>query len=153
MALPKQLDSVGEFVLPVHVVPFPRGFGFGLDGTRFLASGVGSDGVGDDAIFAFASTGIAKLPWKVGEKPFGSPDAITSVREYDAKDGRLVRVMSPGDGVQFRKPRGLRFGPDGLLYCVATDTVVAFNFETGQCVGVAVEFPNLYGQALIFYLD
>ena len=24
VALPKQLDSVGEFVLPVHVVPFPR---------------------------------------------------------------------------------------------------------------------------------
>src|SRR5580658_11070242 len=81
MALPKQLDTVGEYVLPVHVVPFPRGFGFGLDGTRFLASGVGPDGVGDDAIFAFASTGLAKLPWKVGEKPFGSPDAITSVRE------------------------------------------------------------------------
>jgi hypothetical protein len=40
--LPKQLDSVGEFVLPVHVVPFPRGFAFGLDGTRFLASGVGA---------------------------------------------------------------------------------------------------------------
>jgi hypothetical protein len=58
------------------------------------------------------------------EKPFGSQDAITSVREYDAKDGRLVRVMSPGDGVQFRMPRGLRFGPDGLLYCVARDTVV-----------------------------
>jgi len=84
MALPNQLDSVGEFVLPVHVVPSPRGFGFGSDGTRFLASGV---------------------------------------------------------------------GPDGLLYCVARDTVVAFNFETGQCEGVAVEFPDLYGQALIFYPD
>jgi hypothetical protein len=61
--------------------------------------------------------------------------------------------MRPGDGVQFRKPRGLRFGPDGLLYCVAMDTVVAFNFETGQCIGVAVEFPDLHGQALIFYPD
>ncbi len=55
MAFPKQLDSVGEFVLPEHVVPFPlvNGFAFGLDGTRFLASGVGPDGAGDDAIFAF----------------------------------------------------------------------------------------------------
>jgi hypothetical protein len=93
--------------------------------------GVGPDGVGDDAIFAFASTGLAKLPngniLVSSEKPFGSPDAITRVREYDAKDGRLVRVMSPGAGVQFRKPRGLRFGPDGL--------------------------PDLYGQALILYPD
>jgi hypothetical protein len=174
MAFPKQLDSVGEFVLPALVVPFPRGFGFGLDGRRFLASGVGPDGVGDDTIFAFASMGPAKLPWKVddprlspldllvapngnilvsSEKPFGSPDAITSVREYDAKDGRLVRVMSPGDGVQFRKPRGLRFGPDRLLYCVARDTVVSFKVDTGQCAGVAVEFPDLQGQALIFYPD
>ncbi len=172
MAFPKQLDAIGEYVLPVHIVPFPRGFGFGSDGTLFLASGVGPDGVGDDAIFAFASTGSAKLPWKVddpklspldllvgpngnifvsSEKPFGSPDAITSVREYDAKDGRLVRVMRPGDNVQFSKPRGLRFGPDGLLYCVAKDTVVAFNSETGQCAGVVVEFPDLYGQALVFY--
>jgi hypothetical protein len=110
----------------------PRGLGI-EPSERLLASGVGPDGIGDDAIFAFASTGLAKLPWKVddpklspldllvapngnilvsSEKPFGSPDAITSVRE-----------------------------------------VVAFNFETGQCVGVAVEFPDLYGQALIFYPD
>jgi hypothetical protein len=62
-------------------------------------------------------------------------------------------VMSPGDGVPFHKPRGLRFGPDGLLYCVARDTVIAFDFETGQCVGVTVEFPDLHGQGLIFYPD
>lgn len=172
MAFPKQLDSGGEVVLPEYIVPFPRGFAFGLDGTRFLSSGVGPDGVGDDTIYAFASTGFAKLPWRVddpklspldlliapngnilvsSEKPFGSPDAITSIREYDVKDGRLVRVMSPSRGVLFRKPRGLRFGPEGLLYCVAKDTVVAFNFEAGQCVGTVVEFPDLYGQALIFY--
>jgi outer membrane protein assembly factor BamB len=174
MALPKQLDSAGEFILPLNVVPFPRGFGFGLDGTRFLASGVGPGGVGDDTIIAFAPAGFAKLAWKVddpklspldlliapngnvvvsSEKPFGSPDAVTSIREYDADDGRLIRVMSPSDGVEFRKPRGLRFGPHGLLYCVARDTVVAFDFETGQCVGTVVEFPDLHGQALIFFPD
>lgn len=174
LAFPKQLDSSGELIFPLQVVPFPRGFAFRLDGTRFLASGIGPDGVGDDAIFAFASTGFAKLPWRVddpelspldllvapngnilvsSEKPFGALNTITGIREYDAKDGHLIRVMTPSDGVEFRKPRGLRFGPDGLLYCVARDTVVAFNFDTGQCVGAVVEFPDLHGQALIFYPD
>src|ERR1700752_728643 len=35
MAFPRELNSAGELVLPRHVVPFPRGFAFGPDGTLF----------------------------------------------------------------------------------------------------------------------
>jgi hypothetical protein len=64
------------------------------------------------------------------EHPFGAADAVTTVREYDVAGGRLVRVLTPTDGVRFQKPRGLRFGPHSRLYCVAQDEVVAFDFET-----------------------
>jgi hypothetical protein len=53
MAFARELNSAGEFVLPPHVVPFPRGFAFGSDGTLFLASGVGPHGEGDNTILAF----------------------------------------------------------------------------------------------------
>jgi hypothetical protein len=69
------------------------------------------------------------------EHPFGAADAVTSVREYDATDGHLVRVFSSTKLVEFRKPRGLRFGPDGHLYCVAQDEVAAFDFTKGACLG------------------
>jgi hypothetical protein len=85
------------------------------------------------------------------ERPFGAPDAVTTVREYDAADGHLVRVFSPNRSVEFRKPRGLRFAPDGHLYCVAQDEVVAFDFATGECLGATVQLPRLNGQALVFF--
>jgi hypothetical protein len=76
---------------------------------------------------------------------------VTTVREYDAADGHLVRVFSPAGSVEFHKPRGLRFGPDGHLYCVAQDEVVAFDFATGECLGATVQLPRLNGQALVFF--
>ena len=82
------------------------------------------------------------------EHPFGATDAVTGVREYDTTDGHLVRVFSPTKLAEFRKPRGL--GPDGHLYCVAQDEVVAFDFTTGACLGAVVQFPRLNGQALEF---
>jgi hypothetical protein len=45
----------------------------------------------------------------------------------------------------------LRFAPDGNLYCVAQDEVIAFDFETGDCLGAIVRFPRLNGQALAFF--
>jgi hypothetical protein len=172
MAFSKQLDSAGSHVLPPGIVPCPRGFAFGTDGTLFLASGIGPDGTGDDTILAFEPGGYVRSAWKVedadvspldlaispsgnvvvsSEKPFGHPNATTTIREYDAHDGHLLRVLSPSAGVHFRRPRGLRFGPDGRLYSVAKDEVVAFDFETGECVGAVVEFPDLNGQALVFF--
>lgn len=172
MAFAPKLDLAGEYAVPPGVVPFPRGFAFGHDGRLFLASGIGPNGEGDDAIVAFAAGGLDQPSRLVAdpelspldlaiapngniivssERPFGSPDAVTSVREYDSEDGRLVRVFSADGTAEFRKPRGLRFGPEGNLYCVAQDEVVAFDFTTGRCLGTVVRHPRLHGQALVFF--
>jgi DNA-binding beta-propeller fold protein YncE len=172
MAFPGALGAVGEQVLPSGIVPFPRGFAFGRDGRLFLASGIGPNGEGDDSIVTFAPGGGAQ-PSRVvtdpqlspldlaiapngnivvsSERPFGASNAVTTVREYDAADGHLVRVFSPNGLAEFRKPRGLRFGPDGHLYCVAENEVVAFDFATGACLGTVARLLRLNGQALVFF--
>jgi DNA-binding beta-propeller fold protein YncE len=172
MAFASELDDGGEQILPPGIVPFPRGFAFGQDGRLFLASGIGPNGEGDDTIVAIAPGGRILSPRFVrdrelspldlaiapngniivcSERPFGAPDATTTVREYDSNDGRLVRVLSPKGRAEFRRPRGLRFAPDGHLYCVARDEVVSFDFESGLCLGAIVSFPRLNGQALAFF--
>jgi hypothetical protein len=156
MAFAPTLDGAGEVVLPGGVVPFPRGFAFGQHGTLFLASGIGPGGEGDDTVLAFGPERTLNPFWKIqdpdlspldliiapdgnvvvsSEHPFGAPDAVTTVREYDRANGHLVRVLAPDREAAFRKPRGLRFGPDRKLYCVAQDEVVAFDFTTGKCLG------------------
>ncbi|MGB6829015.1 MAG: hypothetical protein WBE41_13290, partial [Terracidiphilus sp.] len=150
IALSTSLDDAVEHVLPAQVVPFPRGFAFGQDGRLFLASGIGPNGQGDNAIVAFtqeastpmepvrlvADPELSPLDLAIApngnivvssELPFEAEDAVTTVREYDARDGHLVRVFSPDGKAAFRNPRGLRFSSDGLLYCVAHDEVVAFD--------------------------
>jgi DNA-binding beta-propeller fold protein YncE len=172
MAFTNGLDNAGEHILPPGIVPFPRGFAFGQDGRLFLASGIGPNGEGDDTIVAIAPGGRIQSPRFVrdselspldlavapngnivvcSERPFGAPDATTTVREYDSNDGRLVRVLSPNGRAEFRRPRGLRFAPDGHLYCVAQDEVVGFDFESGLCLGAIVRFSRLNGQALSFF--
>ena len=85
------------------------------------------------------------------ERRFGAEDAVTTVREYDARDGRLVRVFFPDGKAAFLSPRGLRFSPDGRLYCVGHDEVVAFDFTTGQCLGAVAQLLRLNGQAPVFF--
>jgi hypothetical protein len=171
-ALSTSLDAAPEHILPPRIVPFPRGFAFGQDGRLFLASGIGPNGQGDNTILAFTPTTSMKPSRLVAdpelspldlaiapnrnivvssERPFGAVDAVTSVREYDPTDGHLVRVFSPHGKAEFCKPRGLRFSPSGLLYCVARNEVVGFDFESGECLGAIARLPRLNGQALVFF--
>jgi hypothetical protein len=172
IALSTSLDAAIEYFLPPGIVPFPRGFAFSHDGRLFLASGIGPDRQGDNIVLAFSPGTTMRPSWLVtdpelspldlaiapngnivasSEHPFGAADAVTSVREYDAMDGHLVRVFSPGGKAEFRKPRGLRFAPNGYFYCVARDEVVAFEFASGECLGVVARLPGLNGQALAFF--
>ena len=170
LAMPAALKGEGEFLLPEGIVPFPRGFGFGPEGRLYLASGVAPSGQGDNTIVVFDRCGTLRTPRLVtdpklspldlklapngnivvaSEWPFGDPDAVSSVREYDPVTGQLVRVFVPEPSVGFSRPRGLRFGPGGRLYCVGQDHVVAFDFRTGSFVGPVVELTRLNGQALV----
>ena len=169
-AMPAALDEEGEFLLPEGTVPFPRGFGFGRDGRLYLVSGVAPSGEGDNTIAVFDRSGTLRTPRLVtdpklspldlkvapngnivvaSEWPFGASDAVTSVREYDPASGELVRVLVPERSVGFRRPRGLRFGPGGRLYCVGEDHVVAFDVHTGSFLGPVVQLARLNGQALV----
>ena len=168
--MPATLDRDPELLLPADIVPFPRGFGFGRDGRLYLSSGVAPSGEGDNTILAFnfepamcprrlvADPELSPLDLTIApnghivvasEFPFGAPDAVTTVREYDAATGGLVRVFVPDPALEFTRPRGLRFGPDDHLYCVGEDHVVAFDFSTGGFVGPVVQLPRLNGQALV----
>jgi DNA-binding beta-propeller fold protein YncE len=172
MAFVRELDGAGVDILPPGIVRFPRGFAFGRDGRLFLASGIDPNGEGDNTIVAIAPDGQILSPRFVrdselspldlviapngnivvcSERPLGAADAATTIREYDSSDGQLVRVLSPDGRAEFRRPRGLRFAPDGHLYCVAQDEVVSFDFDSGSCLGAIVRFDRLNGQALAFF--
>jgi DNA-binding beta-propeller fold protein YncE len=170
LALPPRLDTDGDLLLPDGAVPFPRGFGFGSGGELYLSSGIGPSGAGDNTITVFDRDGRLRNPRLVNdpelspldlaiapgghlvvssEWPFGSPSAEATIREYDSATGQLVRVLTPDPAVTFTRPRGLRFGPGGELYCVGRDHVVAFDFPTGRFLGVIAELERLNGQAVL----
>lgn len=172
MAVSATLVGAGERILPPGIVPFPRGFAFSADGALFLSSGIGPNGEGDNTIVRFArgqnfqasrlvsDPELSPLDLAVApngnivvssEHPFGATNAETNVREYNPVDGHLVRVFSAGGLAEFRRPRGLRFGPDEALYCVAQDEVIAFDFASGRCLGPVVRFPCLNGQAVALF--
>ncbi|SAL33226.1 hypothetical protein AWB69_02947 [Caballeronia udeis] len=171
-AFPPHLDGVAQSVLPASAVPYPRGFAFGPDGKLFLASGIGPDGEGENNIVVFdpdgglhasrfiADDAVSPLDLTIGpngnvlvssEFPFGKPDAVCTVREYDSSTGSLVRVFRVDRNMSFHRPRGLRFDPEGVLFCVARDTVIAFDFVDGRCLGPVIDMPGLNGQAIAFF--
>lgn len=169
-AFSADLAGPPEPLIPDDAVAFPRGFAFSSDGGLFLAAGATtSSGLGAGAIWAMSlAPGRSKTrlvededlsPLDLtlsaegnllvsSEVPFGAQDAVTSVREYDARTGALVRVFRPDESVGFRRPRGLRFAPDGRLLCVTRDEVVAFDFASTRMLGTVVHFNRLHGQAL-----
>ena len=171
-AFPPYLDGAAQSVLPAGVVPYPRGFAFGADGKLFLASGIGPDGEGENNIVVFDPDGglhasrfitddaVSPLDLAIGpngnvlvssEFPFGKPDAVCTVREYDSSTGSLVRVFRMDRTMSFHRPRGLRFDSEGVLFCVARDTVIAFDFVDGRCLGPVIDMPRLNGQAIAFF--
>ena len=171
-AFPPYLDAAAQSVLPASAVPYPRGSAFGTDGKLFLASGIGPDGEGENNIVVFDPDGrlhasrfitddaVSPLDLTIGpngnvlvssEFPFGKPDAVCTVREYDSSTGSLVRVFRVDRNMSFHRPRGLRFDPEGHLCCVARDTVIAFDFVNGRCLGPIVDMPKLNGQAIAFF--
>ncbi len=172
MAMPARLDGPAIPYLPLEVVPFPRGFAFAPDGRIFLASGMSPSGIGENTIKVFDADGHLLVPRLVEDSqlspldlaiapngnivvscewPFGGRDATASLREYDSTSGQLVRIFTPDGSILFRNPRGLRFNPDGGLYCVARDEVVSFDFETGDFSGVTINCSDLFAQALEFF--
>jgi hypothetical protein len=170
LGLGPSLDDEGTAVLPDKVVPYPRGIGFGLDGRFYLSSGIGPSGQGENTIAVFSHDGapieahlikdpeLSPLDMTVApngnlvvnsEWPFGAPRAQATVREYDAENGWLVRVLSPDPSVGFAKPRGLRRTSDDRLYCVGRDHVVAYEFSTGRFLGAVAELEGINGQAVV----
>jgi hypothetical protein len=172
LAFPADLRAAGMPLVPQSVVAFPRGFAFAPDGRLFLAAGARPGDTKPGVVLVFSPAGgpsparfvedaeLSPLDLTLGpngnlvissEYPFGAPNAMTTVREYDSARGALARVFKPGRSVRFQRPRGLRFAPDGRLMCVTRDEVVAFDFDSGRCIGAVVRFDELHGQAIEFF--
>ena len=172
VAFDADLAGAPQNVLPAGIVPFPRGFASAEDGTLYLASGIGPEGEGENSIAVFDAEGTplasrfitddAVSPLDLAIAPngnivvsseflFRAHDAVTSIREHDRSTGSLVRVFTPPSGVGFHQPRGIGFGPDGNLYCVARDNVMAFDFGDGRFLDSFVHMPRLNGQGIVFF--
>jgi len=173
VAFAGDLSGPGVPLVPEDVVAFPRGFAFSSDGGLFLAAGAtDSSDVAAGVILALSpapqrqrtrlveDADLSPLDLTLApngniltssEVPFGSEGAVTSIREYDARTGKLVRVFRPDGSVRFQRPRGLRLAPDGRLFCVTRDEVVMFDFESTKMLGAAVRIDELHGQALEFF--
>lgn len=162
--------------VPGSYVKFPRGLAAAPSGFIYLASGTDpASGEGQNTVLRFNQDGSLDQSFKVvdadlsptdtdvapsgnllshSEFPFKDPKAIATVREYDWKTGRLVRVFDAGSdetGQHIEKrPRGITVGPDGMLYASSQDHVVRFNLETGKFDKIIFSSPGINAQSIIF---
>ena len=91
LALSPDLNRAGEHILSAGVVPFPRGFGFDAAGRLFLASGIGPDGKGDDAILASVSIDHTRHRLLVHHDPELSPlDLIVATMAMSSYPARFL---------------------------------------------------------------
>jgi len=162
--------------VPGTFVKFPRGLAASPDGFMYLASGTNpATGDGQNTVLRFKEDGSLDESFKVAddelsptdtevapngnllshsEFPFKDPNAVTTVREYDRKDGHLVRVFDAGVDAKgervVHRPRGITIGPDGMLYASGQDNIVRFSLETGKLDKVVFASPGINAQSIIF---
>lgn len=155
---------------------FPRGIAISATGDAYIASGTDpATGEGRNTILRLDPEGrldrsfhvedyeLSPLDLEIGpngnvlassEFPFGHPRAITTVREYDHKAGRLLRIFDAGVNASSqritRMPRGITFGPDGELYSAGADNVVRYNFANARFDRIVLESPDILIQSIIF---
>jgi hypothetical protein len=165
-----------ETFVPGTFVKFPRGLAAAATGDIYLASGTDPvTGDGQNTILRFRQNGQLDETFKVSdpelsptdtevspsgnllsasEYSFKSPDAVTTVREYDKLTGKLVRVFDAGLDDRGQRvthnPRGITVGPDGGLYAVGRDNVVRYDMVTGKFDRIVVSSPGMNAQSVIF---
>ncbi len=163
------------FALPDSVA-FPRGIAISPGNDLYVASGTNpATGESRNTILHFDPWGrpedsfhvddeeLSPLDLEIGpngnvfvasEFPFGHPGAITTVREYGYRAGRLLRVFDAGVDALGRRvtrmPRGITFGPDGELYSSGADNVVRYHVADARFDRVVLASPDILIQSIIF---
>jgi hypothetical protein len=161
-----------ERALGLDGIAFPRGFAPLSDGGFIVASGTHPvSGEGRRALFCYDANG--KLDRDVfvddplldpldlalrngyvyvtSEFPFGKDDAVVSLRRYDARSGARAGTWSAENTPAFagvRKPRGIAFAGDDLLFMCAQNCVLALDVRTFGTARVVAEDNDLAGQSL-----
>lgn len=172
-------SSSGAFVdnfVKEGTVKSIRGFDFAPDGNLYIADGLApTAGAPGTILKVDGKTGnvldphfvsdpeLSPLDLVIGpdgqiyvtsEFPFGAPNSSGTVRRYDLLTGKLLDVFDAGKDEQGKprlsKPRGIFFGPDGLMYVssTGTDSVVRFDWQTGKFIDTFIHYPQLNGQAV-----